>query len=656
MPPGRASRIAISVRVFVSSLAFRVENAAVAHSLASEPHFPDMSNPHVSGPGDRDPALGRQRADTHENRPEPDLGAPQRPRASERFEPLSSRERSGNRSRLSTFGDRIVEPVMPRGGPGSYAVSGIVVAARCYQAIKVAVPDWSASAMEGGRMYVVAPGISGLGFDERKLRSLAEPAREELDVGLPMDVLLRHRDLKNNIGLAERRVVRRSTRVGLFDDLHTAKDRSSIRDAAADLEWMLRPNGPLGDVPEFGLSSFAEGLDRIESELSDDRICRIVEHGGPPDPEERRLWIEVLVARKHSLLTSRIRSAAREKTVDGRAVIRLVRARYPDAPRSSAESLLSGFQALVDLGGRARRGPFSIRVPEAPTYIKRGRAQQEHPQPNENGNPVILLHPSPATPPSTRVNPEAIATYLPQAGRAHPPEAFAWTDIEGLDPPDSAGVCSAGVVLTTPDGRFVLITPSNGFGRLWYTFPKGRVEPGMSFQQTAVMEAGEETGYRCQLTGWLGDFSLVDDYEPGARNGFDRLLARFYRGEIICEQPGAGCPPGVIGWESQAIHHVPESLLSVLLINEARDLAIVQKLRTDNAPAAQRGVMGAIEHQSASSILTSRQRAAVERSLFDVDILDRPMLVNIMRGTVDPASAREWLNEYYPDVVALGGR
>jgi 8-oxo-dGTP pyrophosphatase MutT (NUDIX family) len=51
---------------------------------------------------------------------------------------------------------------------------------------------------------------------------------------------------------------------------------------------------------------------------------------------------------------------------------------------------------------------------------------------------------------------------------------------------------AAGAVVMEPDGRLWLVAPSNGFGGYLATFPKGRVEPGISLQATAIREVWEE--------------------------------------------------------------------------------------------------------------------------------------------------------------------
>ncbi len=64
---------------------------------------------------------------------------------------------------------------------------------------------------------------------------------------------------------------------------------------------------------------------------------------------------------------------------------------------------------------------------------------------------------------------------------------------------------SAGLLLTFPDGRIVIVEPTGHFGGYSSTFPKGRVEKGDSILETALKETLEETGFQARLDGkWHG--------------------------------------------------------------------------------------------------------------------------------------------------------
>jgi 8-oxo-dGTP pyrophosphatase MutT (NUDIX family) len=118
---------------------------------------------------------------------------------------------------------------------------------------------------------------------------------------------------------------------------------------------------------------------------------------------------------------------------------------------------------------------------------------------------------------------------------------------------------AAGAVVREPDGRVWLVAPSNGFGGYAATFPKGRVEPGMALQATAIREVWEESGLLVEPTAWLGDFSRTQTY------------TRFYVARRI------GGHPADMGWESQAVHLVtPADALR--LLNRETDHAVLEAL------------------------------------------------------------------------------
>ena len=64
---------------------------------------------------------------------------------------------------------------------------------------------------------------------------------------------------------------------------------------------------------------------------------------------------------------------------------------------------------------------------------------------------------------------------------------------------------ASGVVIEEPDGRVWLVSPTNAFGGYKNTFPKGKVDPGLSLQANAIKEAYEESGLRVEITGYLVD-------------------------------------------------------------------------------------------------------------------------------------------------------
>jgi 8-oxo-dGTP pyrophosphatase MutT (NUDIX family) len=115
---------------------------------------------------------------------------------------------------------------------------------------------------------------------------------------------------------------------------------------------------------------------------------------------------------------------------------------------------------------------------------------------------------------------------------------------------------AAGAVVMEPDGRIWLVAPSNGFGGYQATFPKGRVEPGVSLQATAIKEVWEESGLLVALTAYLGDFSRTQTY------------TRFYLARRV------GGHPADMGWESQAVHLATPACARQLL-NRETDHAVL---------------------------------------------------------------------------------
>jgi 8-oxo-dGTP pyrophosphatase MutT (NUDIX family) len=118
---------------------------------------------------------------------------------------------------------------------------------------------------------------------------------------------------------------------------------------------------------------------------------------------------------------------------------------------------------------------------------------------------------------------------------------------------------SAGVVVIESDGRFWLVAPTNAFGGYKATFPKGRLEPGMTPQAIAIKEAYEEAGLQVQITAYIGDFER------------SMTLTRYYLGHRI------GGLPTEMHWESQAVMLVPRSQLLTVL-NHPNDHAVIAAL------------------------------------------------------------------------------
>lgn len=158
----------------------------------------------------------------------------------------------------------------------------------------------------------------------------------------------------------------------------------------------------------------------------------------------------------------------------------------------------------------------------------------------------------------------------------HPRTAAEWNAFDGLKPDlveptmkVTPGLKpSAGVVVLEPDGRVWLVHPSNGFGGYRATWPKGRVEDGLSLQATACREAWEESGLKVRITGPLGDFDRTT------------TRTRYYLAERVGGHPGDG-----MGWESQACSLAPLEALPDLL-NGAADAPVLASLQQVVAGAA----------------------------------------------------------------------
>ena len=203
-----------------------------------------------------------------------------------------------------------------------------------------------------------------------------------------------------------------------------------------------------------------------------------------------------------------------------------------------------------------------------------------HPQPDEHGAPVRLAHPSTPTASATWDDAASIATVIPLG--ALPPSLndvpFApWLDIPAstadwqmvpgqvvIDEPPFAvptGFApAAGVVIVEDDGRVWAVAPSNRFGGYDATFPKGRVDPDISLQATAIREAFEESGLRVQIVRHLIDCRRT------------QTVTRYYLARRL------GGNPALMGWESQAVHLVPMALLETVLGNP-NDAVIINALR-----------------------------------------------------------------------------
>ena len=201
-----------------------------------------------------------------------------------------------------------------------------------------------------------------------------------------------------------------------------------------------------------------------------------------------------------------------------------------------------------------------------------------HPHLDEHGARVRLHAPSCEANLARLADPRAGVTFVPGSACADelhgvPFAPCTAADVEAAcrrvaaergvaEPPfelPSGKRAAAGAVVREPDGRVWLVAPANGFGGDATTFPKGRVEPGMALQATAIREVWEESGLLVEPTAWLGDFSRTQTY------------TRFYVARRI------GGHPAGMGWESQAVHLVTPAD-AVRLLNRATDHAVLEAL------------------------------------------------------------------------------
>ena len=211
-----------------------------------------------------------------------------------------------------------------------------------------------------------------------------------------------------------------------------------------------------------------------------------------------------------------------------------------------------------------------------------------HPQLDENGQPVIVSSPTPAGPAGNWLDSALAATLsitepgdLPASLNGIPFSHVKFTDRDWVrflrryeDWPDqpeprTSKRLTSGLVIAEPDGRFWLVHPTNRFGGVEATFPKGRLEPGLSLVVNAIKEGWEESGILAEPLGWLCDVDRT------------KTVTRYYMARRV-----AGSPVDA-GWESQAVSLVPASTLLEYL-NRPNDRKILPAIAAWRARAQRR--------------------------------------------------------------------
>lgn len=194
-----------------------------------------------------------------------------------------------------------------------------------------------------------------------------------------------------------------------------------------------------------------------------------------------------------------------------------------------------------------------------------------HPCLNDKGQRVFIANPSSPCAPAAWADPAQAATtvpggFVPAALNGIPFLAAALPDGAGatvVAEPDfipPAGLkAAAGAVIVEDDGRVWLVAPTNGFGGYDATFPKGRVDPGIALQPTAVREAFEESGLAVEIVAFLVDVPRTQTY------------TRYYLARRV------GGSPAMMGWETQAVHLVPLATLAQVAAH-TNDTAIIAAL------------------------------------------------------------------------------
>ena len=208
----------------------------------------------------------------------------------------------------------------------------------------------------------------------------------------------------------------------------------------------------------------------------------------------------------------------------------------------------------------------------------------KHPKLKDTGEPVTIHAPSLPSSLETWQDPNAIAAVtpggpvptrlngIPVAPWAAPSSTSEWIDVVmgaaiNEPAPQGGSITAAGVVIEESDGRVWIVAPTNAYEGYRATFPKGRLEPGMSLQRTAIREAWEESGLQVELVDFFMDVQRTS------------TRTRYYRARRL------GGNPSEMGWESQAVMLVPRSKLKHI-VTAPTDIPLIEALV--NAPGHNR--------------------------------------------------------------------
>ncbi len=205
-----------------------------------------------------------------------------------------------------------------------------------------------------------------------------------------------------------------------------------------------------------------------------------------------------------------------------------------------------------------------------------------HPCLDENGQPVVVSKPSASTDVSTWLERESVAIVsrtdshtLPDAlnGTAFNDKLSIEEDVWGwlsrvpeflpdepnfIMPPGFRA--TSGCVVVEPDNRIWVVFPSNEFGGVKCTFPKGRLEPILTLMQNAVKETWEESGLLVEPVSFLCDITRT------------KVVTRFYVARRVDDSPD------LAGWESQAVGLMPIDKLPDF-VNRENDRKVFEPLR-----------------------------------------------------------------------------